>query len=96
MTKEKKTSAFMRPVHVSDALAEIVGVGPIARTEITKKVWEYIKKHALQDANNKRIINPDIKLAAVLGSNQSIDMFKMTSKIAKNIKEPELSQATQR
>lgn len=91
MTKDKKSSAFMRPVQVSEALAEIVGAGPMPRTEVTKKVWDYIKKHKLQDQNNKRMINPDQKLAKVLGSPQPIDMFKMTSKIAKHVKEPELS-----
>ena len=89
MTKDKKNSAFMRPVGVSEALAEIVGQGPMPRTEVTKKVWEYIKKHKLQDQTNKRMINPDAKLGKVLGSNQPIDMFKMTSKIAKHLKEPE-------
>jgi chromatin remodeling complex protein RSC6 len=91
MAKDKKNSAFMRPVHVTEALAEIVGQGPMARTEVTKKLWEYIKKHKLQDQHNKRMINPDPKLAKVLGSSQPIDMFKMTSKIAKHIKEPELT-----
>lgn len=85
----KKNSAFMRPVNISDTLAEIVGAGPMPRTEVTKKVWEYIKKHKLQDQKNKRNINPDAKLGKVLGSSASIDMFKMTSKIAKHIKEPE-------
>ena len=89
--KEKKPSAFMKPVQVSEALAEIVGHGLMARTEVTKKVWEYIKKHKLQDTNNKRNINPDAKLAKVLGSTQAIDMFKMTSKISKHLKEPELA-----
>lgn len=91
MAKDKKNSAFMRPVQISDTLAEVVGQGPMARTEVTKKVWDYIKKNKLQDQNNKRMINPDQKLAKVLGSSQPIDMFKMTSKIAKHIKEPELS-----
>lgn len=90
MTKEKKPSAFMKPVQVSETLAEIVGQGPMARTEVTKKLWEYIKKHQLQDAQNKRNINPDAKLAKVLGSDQPIDMFKMTSKISKHLKEPEM------
>jgi chromatin remodeling complex protein RSC6 len=90
MAKDKKNSAFMKPVGVSDALAEIVGPGPMARTEVTKKVWEYIKQHDLQDKKNKRMINPDPKLAKIVGTSQ-IDMFKMTSKIAKHIKEPELS-----
>ncbi len=84
----KKNSAFMKPVGVSDALAEIVGHGPMPRTEITKKVWEYIKKHHLQDKTNKRMINPDQKLGHVLGSSAQIDMFKMTSQIAKHVKEP--------
>lgn len=89
MSKEKKPSAFMKPVGVSDTLAEIVGKGPMARTEVTKKLWDYIKKHKLQDNNNKRMINPDAKLAKVLGSSNSIDMFKMTSKISKHLKEAE-------
>ena len=91
MSKEKKPSAFMRPVQVSDTLAEIVGAGPMARTEVTKKLWDYIKKHKLQDTNNKRMINPDAKLAKVLGSTHQIDMFKMTSKLSKHLKEPELA-----
>ena len=92
MTKEKKVSAFMKPVQVSEALAEIVGAGPMARTEVTKKLWEYIKKHKLQATDNKRNIEPDQKLAKVLGGTQAIDMFKMTSKISKHLKEPELAQ----
>jgi chromatin remodeling complex protein RSC6 len=89
MSKEKKPSAFMKPVHVSDTLAKIVGHGPMARTEVTKKLWDYIKKHKLQDSKNKRNIVPDKALAEVLGSSQPIDMFKMTSKIAKHLKEAE-------
>lgn len=84
----KKNSAFMRPVQVSDVLVEVVGKGPMPRTEVTKKLWDYIKKHKLQDPNNKRMINPDQKLAKVLGSTQPIDMFKMTSKISKHLHEP--------
>lgn len=93
MSKDKKPSAFMKPVQVSDALAEIVGHGPMARTEVTKRLWDYIKKHKLQDQKNKRNINPDQKLGRVLGSTQQIDMFKMTSKIAKHLKEPELARS---
>lgn len=89
--KEKKPSAFMKPVHVSEALAEIVGAGPMPRTEITKKLWDYIKKHKLQAHDNKRNIVPDQKLAKVLGSTQPIDMFKMTSKLSKHIREPEMA-----
>ncbi len=90
-TKEKKTSAFMKPVSVSDTLAEVVGKGPMPRTEVTKKLWDYIKKHKLQDVKNKRNINPDAKLSKVLGSTDAIDMFKMTSKISKHLKDPELA-----
>jgi chromatin remodeling complex protein RSC6 len=85
--KKKKPSAFMKPVDVTAELAAITGPGPMARTEITKRVWDYIKKNKLQDLKNKRNINPDQKLAKVLGT-APIDMFKMTSKISKHIKEP--------
>lgn len=88
----KKTSAFMKPVRVSDALADVVGAGPMPRTEVTKLVWNYIKKHKLQDTKNKRMINPDAKLAKVIGS-APIDMFKMTSKIAKHLSEAEVAHA---
>lgn len=86
MAKKKEQSAFMKPVLISDALAEIVGKGPMPRTEVTKKLWDYIKKHKLQDKVNKRNINPDPKLAKVFGSSSSIDMFKMTSKVSKHLK----------
>lgn len=89
-TKPKKPSAFMKPVEVSEVLAEIVGKGPMPRTEVTKKLWEYIKKHKLQDKENKRNINPDPKLAKVFGSPKPIDMFKMTSKVSKHLHEGEL------
>ena len=91
MAKQKKPSAFMKPVEVSKELAEVVGKGPMARTEVTKKLWEYIKKHKLQDPKNKRNINPDEKLAKVFGSSEAIDMFKMTSKVSKHLKEAELA-----
>ncbi len=91
MTKEnapnKRQSALMRPVHVSDALAEIVGRGPMPRTEVTKKLWEYIKKNKLQDVKAKRQINPDQKLSRVLGSSQQIDMFQMTKKVSAHLKD---------
>lgn len=83
-SKAKKPSAFMKPVGVSDALAKIVGKGPMPRTEITKKLWDYIKKHKLQDPKVKRNINPDELLSEVLGK-KTIDMFKMTSKISDHI-----------
>lgn len=92
MAKKKQNSSFMKPVYPSAALAEIVGKGPMPRTEITKKLWVYIKKHKLQDKENKRMINPDAKLGKVLG-NRSIDMFKMTSKVSKHIGDKALAKA---
>jgi chromatin remodeling complex protein RSC6 len=88
---KQKNSAFMRPVQLTTELEEIVGKGPMPRTEVTKKLWAYIKKHKLQDEANKRNINPDAKLSKVFGSSKTIDMFKMTSKISKHIKEPKLA-----
>lgn len=84
--KKKTTSAFMKPVQVSSSLAEIVGKGPMPRTEVTQKLWIYIKEHELQDQNNKRNINPDQKLAKVLGSPKQINMFELTREIAKHLK----------
>jgi len=81
-----KQSALKRPVQVSEELAEIVGKGPMPRTEVTKRLWEYIKKNKLQDPNAKRQINPDQKLARVVG-NQQIDMFQMTKKVSSHLKE---------
>ena len=91
MTTVKKNSAFMKPVQVSETLAAIIGAGPMPRTEVTKKLWDYIKKHKLQAQDNKRNINPDDKLARVLGSPTTIDMFQMTSKISKHLKDPDLA-----
>ena len=82
----KKKSALSRPVQVSDALAEIVGKGPMPRTEVTKKLWDYIKKYNLQKATEKRIIMPDQKLSKVIGT-QPIDMFQMTKKVSAHLKE---------
>lgn len=88
MTNEKKNSAFMKPVSISPDLADLIGPGPLPRTEVTKRVWDYIKKHSLQDQKNKRMINPDAKLGKVLGGNEPIDMFKMTGKISKHLNVP--------
>jgi chromatin remodeling complex protein RSC6 len=86
-TKPKKPSAFMKPVHVSEELAAIVGQGPMPRTEVTKRLWDYIKKNDLQSKSNRRNIEPDAKLAKVFGSNAAIDMFKMNAKVNKHIKD---------
>ena len=79
-----KESALKKPVKVSAELAAIVGNGPMPRTEVTKKLWEYIKKHGLQDAKAKRLINPDQKLGKVIGD-QQIDMFQMTKKVSAHL-----------
>lgn len=71
----------MKPLYPSEALALVIGKGPMPRTEVTKKLWVYIKKNKLQDLKNKRMINPDSNLGAILGSKQ-IDMFKMTKKVS--------------
>jgi len=81
----------MRPVDISETLAVIVGKGPMPRTAVPKKLWEYIREHKLQDQTDKRIIHPDQKLAAVLDSLQPISMFQMTGKVSKHLKELEMS-----
>ncbi len=93
MVKEKKQSALMRPVQISDTLADVIGRGPMPRTEVTKRLWDYIKKNKLQDPKAKRMINPDEKLSKVLGTRQQIDMFQMTKKVSAHIKEMAMSAA---
>lgn len=81
-----KNSAFMKPVTPDTVLAEVVGAQPIPRTEITKKLWVYIKKNGLQDSKNKRNINADAKLLAVFGGKKTVNMFEMTKLVAKHVK----------
>jgi len=81
----KTPSKFMQPKQISPALAEIVGKGPMPRTQVTKKLWVYIKKHKRQDPNNKRNIIPDDKLSKVFGSKKPINMFDMTKKVSKHL-----------
>ena len=82
----KPNAAFMRPVTPSSTLAEVVGPKPIPRTEVTKKLWAYIKKNGLQDKTNKRQINADANLKAVFGGKSSVDMFSMTKLVNKHLK----------
>jgi upstream activation factor subunit UAF30 len=82
----KANAAFMKPVTPSPALAEVVGSKPIPRTEVTKKLWAYIKKHGLQDPKNKRMINADTTLKAVFGGKSSANMFEMTKLVSKHLK----------
>ena len=81
----KPSAAFMKPLQPSDALAEIVGSKPLPRTQVAKKLWAYIKKHKLQDKKNKRQINADDTLKAVLGRG-SVNMFQMTALVSKHLK----------
>lgn len=75
----------MQPMKLSDELSEVVGKGPMPRTEVTKKVWAYIKSKKLQDLKNRRNINPDDKLGKVLGNKKSVNMFEMTKLINKHL-----------
>jgi chromatin remodeling complex protein RSC6 len=81
----KPKSKFMQPMKLSDELSEVVGKGPMPRTEVTKKVWAYIKSKKLQDLKNRRNINPDDKLGKVLGNKKSVNMFEMTKLINKHL-----------
>ena len=78
-------SALSKPVNISPELEAVVGAGPMPRTEVTKKLWDYIKSHNLQNPEKKRNIRPDAKLAAILG-NAEIDMMQMTKKVSAHIK----------
>jgi len=82
----KPNAAFMKPVTPSPALAEVIGSKPVPRTEVTKKLWAYIKKNGLQDKKNKRMINADAKLKAVFGGKASVNMFAMTKLVSKHLK----------
>jgi upstream activation factor subunit UAF30 len=81
----KPNSAFMKPVTPDAVLGAVVGPEPKPRTEITKALWDYIKKHGLQDAKNRRNINADDKLTAVFGGKKTVTMFEMTALVSKHI-----------
>jgi len=85
VAKRKPNAAFMKPVTPSAELAEIVGAKPIPRTEVTSKLWAYIKKHKLQDAKNRRQINADDNLRAVFGGKKAVNMFEMTKLVSKHL-----------
>lgn len=82
----KPNAAFMKPLTPSSALAEVVGDKPLPRTEVTKKLWVYIKKNNLQDPKKKTQINADAKLEAVFGGKKSVTMFEMTKLVGKHLK----------
>lgn len=81
----KPNAAFMKPVKPDAALAAVVGASPMPRTQITKKLWAYIKKNGLQDKVNKRNIKADAKLKVVFGGKAVVNMFEMTKLVAKHI-----------
>lgn len=85
-TARKPNAAFMKPMTPSETLAAVVGSNPLPRTEVTKKVWEYIKKNKLQDEANKRNINADEKLKAVFGGKKQVSMFEMTKLVSDHLK----------
>ena len=81
----KPNAAFMRPVNPSAALAAVIGDKPAPRTEVTSKIWAYIKKFNLQDKLNRRMINADDKLKVVFGGKKSVSMFEMTKLVSGHV-----------
>ena len=84
--KRTPSAAFMKPMMPDGVLAPVVGMKPLPRTEITKRVWAYIKKNKLQDAKNRRMINADAALGGVFGGKKQVNMFEMTKLVNKHLK----------
>jgi len=84
--KRKPNAAFMKPMNVSSTLAAVIGSNPMPRTEVTSKLWGYIKKNNLQDKTNRRMINADDKLKDVFGGKKQVSMFEMTKLVSKHLK----------
>ena len=82
----KPNAAFMKPVNPSALLAAVIGDKPAPRTEVTSKIWAYIKKNGLQDKTNRRMINADDKLKAVFGGKKQVSMFEMTKLVSTHLK----------
>lgn len=85
-TKRKPNAAFMKPMTPSSTLAAVVGSSPMPRTEVTSKLWGYIKKNNLQDKTNRRMINADDKLRDVFGGKRQVSMFEMTKLVSKHLR----------
>ena len=83
--KRKPNAAFMKPMQPSAALSAVIGGNPMPRTEVTKKIWVYIKKNSLQDSKNRRNINADEKLKEVFGGKKQVSMFEMTKLVSKHL-----------
>ena len=84
-SKRKPNAAFMKAMNIGDALQPIVGSKPMPRTEVTKKLWDYIKKNKLQDAKERRNINADDNLKKVFGGKKTVSMFEMTKLVSKHL-----------
>ena len=84
--KRKPNPAFMKPMQPSAQLSAVVGGGAMPRTEVTKKLWQYIKRKGLQDAKERRMINADDNLKAVFGGKTKVSMFEMTKLVNKHLK----------
>lgn len=86
--KKKRTpsAAFMKPVNPDEKLSKVVGEKPLPRTELTKKLWEYIRKHGLQDAKKRTLINADENLKAVFNGKKQVSMFEMTKLVSGHLK----------
>jgi len=84
--KRKPNAAFMKAMTPSAVLASVIGSSPMPRTEVTKKIWDYIKKNKLQDSINRRLINADEKLRAVFGGKSKVSMFEMTKLVSNHLK----------
>jgi chromatin remodeling complex protein RSC6 len=85
-SNRKPNAAFMKPLSPSSTLAEVIGNKAMPRTEIVKKIWDYIKKHGLQDKKNRRMINADAKLKAIFGGKSQISMFELAKVVSKHVK----------
>jgi chromatin remodeling complex protein RSC6 len=83
--KRKPNAAFMKPMMPSASLGAVIGASAMPRTEVTKKIWVYIKKNKLQDAKNRRMINADDKLKVVFGGKKQVSMFEMTKLVSKHL-----------
>jgi chromatin remodeling complex protein RSC6 len=84
--KRKPNAAFMKPMNPDSVLGAVIGSSPMPRTEVTKKLWAYIKRNGLQDSKNKRMINADDKLQDVFGGKKQVSMFEMTKLVSRHLK----------
>ena len=84
--KRKPNAAFMKPMTPTGPLAAVVGSGNMPRSEVTKKIWAYIKRNNLQDKKNRRNINADDKLKPVFGGKAQVSMFEMTKLVSRHVK----------